>query len=587
MAEKMPDSTRPRVTSSSYHPTSMNGNEFAELVWQNGQILVQRGGTSSNRQKGSSCIGYSESPSHDIGYEEDVCITKRARLNTYCSLFPASHKNFDMGSTHRESQQSNVHQCYQFDLPYAKSKNSFKNFDTHLMVEDECPDFRRAKESKFNGGAYQLTSFGNSEFCSSSSQQCPASASFMTPRIPTPSSQKQDLRTVEKVNFPNFVRPTEFFKSTNQSNRATQQTSSVVLAGVKEIKTSKDDNNSVAVTTSKAPEHSISSNKGSHSLKQKPTATNANQVPSVANSSREPLPHERSKAMRNNSAFRIHGCQDSSLAVNGAKGKTDTYQQLVPSSSVCSLGASNDPTYLSTKHEVEDTYYSAYSSENDEEEEGLTEEERPPEGARGKRSRTAEIRNLSERKRRDKFNKKMRALKELIPNCNKMDKASMLDDAIEHLKTLKLQLQIMSLGTGMCMPFMMLPAGANHLNPLHLTQFPQLGTGIGLRPSTVTPCNLPAQFPPPQLGPASLPGITDNGLPIPAGFPSQILPISIPHAPFFPMLGKPFTQPVLPTSTPSNLAHHLASSPLPTLNDSIPNKAELNAQPECPYVQYK
>ncbi|CAD6340733.1 unnamed protein product [Miscanthus lutarioriparius] len=49
-----------------------------------------------------------------------------------------------------------------------------------------------------------------------------------------------------------------------------------------------------------------------------------------------------------------------------------------------------------------------------------------------KRSRTAEGHNLSERRRRDRINEKMRALQELIPNCNKIDKASMLEEAIEY-----------------------------------------------------------------------------------------------------------------------------------------------------------
>jgi phytochrome-interacting factor 3 len=46
----------------------------------------------------------------------------------------------------------------------------------------------------------------------------------------------------------------------------------------------------------------------------------------------------------------------------------------------------------------------------------------------------------------------MRALQELIPNCNKIDKASMLEEAIEYLKTLQLQVQMMSMGTGMFVP---------------------------------------------------------------------------------------------------------------------------------------
>ncbi|KAJ9697119.1 hypothetical protein PVL29_009056 [Vitis rotundifolia] len=62
--------------------------------------------------------------------------------------------------------------------------------------------------------------------------------------------------------------------------------------------------------------------------------------------------------------------------------------------------------------------------------------------AAAKRSRAAEVHNLSERRRRDRINEKMKALQELIPRCNKSDKASMLDEAIEYLKSLQLQVQV-------------------------------------------------------------------------------------------------------------------------------------------------
>ncbi|KFK40384.1 hypothetical protein AALP_AA3G366400 [Arabis alpina] len=70
-----------------------------------------------------------------------------------------------------------------------------------------------------------------------------------------------------------------------------------------------------------------------------------------------------------------------------------------------------------------------------------------------KRSRAAQVHNLSERKRRDRINERMKALQELIPRCNKSDKASMLDEAIEYMKSLQLQIQMMSMGCGM-MPMM-------------------------------------------------------------------------------------------------------------------------------------
>ncbi|CAH9072908.1 unnamed protein product [Cuscuta epithymum] len=66
-----------------------------------------------------------------------------------------------------------------------------------------------------------------------------------------------------------------------------------------------------------------------------------------------------------------------------------------------------------------------------------------------RRSRSAEVHNLSERRRRDRINEKMKALQELLPHSTKTDKASMLDEAIEYLKSLQMQLQMMWMGSGM------------------------------------------------------------------------------------------------------------------------------------------
>ncbi|CDY35224.1 BnaA01g08070D [Brassica napus] len=74
-----------------------------------------------------------------------------------------------------------------------------------------------------------------------------------------------------------------------------------------------------------------------------------------------------------------------------------------------------------------------------------------------KRSRAAEMHNISERRRREKINEKLKALQELIPRCNKTDKASMLEDAIEYVKSLQLQIQMMSMGGGGMMPMMYNP----------------------------------------------------------------------------------------------------------------------------------
>ncbi|XP_024394544.1 uncharacterized protein [Physcomitrium patens] len=102
-----------------------------------------------------------------------------------------------------------------------------------------------------------------------------------------------------------------------------------------------------------------------------------------------------------------------------------------------------------------------------------------------KRSRAAEVHNQSERRRRDRINEKMRALQELIPNSNKTDKASMLDEAIEYLKMLQLQLQMMSIRTGMTLPPMVMPPGLQHMQMPQMGAIPsmgmvQMGLGMGM-----------------------------------------------------------------------------------------------------------
>ncbi|KAM7250470.1 hypothetical protein ACFE04_022353 [Oxalis oulophora] len=82
-----------------------------------------------------------------------------------------------------------------------------------------------------------------------------------------------------------------------------------------------------------------------------------------------------------------------------------------------------------------------------------------------KRTRAAQVHNLSEKRRRSKINEKMKALQNLIPNSNKSDKASVLDEAIEYLKQLQLQVQMLTMRNGLNMHPMSLPGG---LQPIQL-----------------------------------------------------------------------------------------------------------------------
>ncbi|XP_051132679.1 transcription factor PIF3-like isoform X2 [Andrographis paniculata] len=148
-------------------------------------------------------------------------------------------------------------------------------------------------------------------------------------------------------------------------------------------------------------------------------------------------------------------------------------------------------------------------------------------GNGSKRSRAAEVHNLSERRRRDRINEKMRALQELIPNCNKVDKASMLDEAIEYLKTLQLQVQIMSMGAGLCMPPpMMFPPGMQHMHPQFSAMGMGLGFGMGMADANGGPpsCPIfpvpPMHFPSPMSAPVNFQRLPTPNMAV-YGHPSQ------------------------------------------------------------------
>ncbi|XP_017216368.1 transcription factor PIF7 [Daucus carota subsp. sativus] len=94
-----------------------------------------------------------------------------------------------------------------------------------------------------------------------------------------------------------------------------------------------------------------------------------------------------------------------------------------------------------------------------------------------KRSRVAAVHNQSERKRRDRINQKMKTLQRLVPNANKTDKASMLDEVIEHLKQLQAQVQMMSSRN---IPHMMMPLGMQQQLQMSLLARMGMGAAPGL-----------------------------------------------------------------------------------------------------------
>ncbi|KAH7442156.1 hypothetical protein KP509_03G073600 [Ceratopteris richardii] len=130
--------------------------------------------------------------------------------------------------------------------------------------------------------------------------------------------------------------------------------------------------------------------------------------------------------------------------------------------------------------------------------------------ASSKRTRANEVHNLSERRRRNRINDKMNALRELIPNASKTNKAALLDEAIKYLKNLQLQLQVMSVRTGMSLSQVIVPQGLPNLqvpqmNPLYPVGMGSLeGSSTGSMSAGsalgVAMCNMTYGFPARPLG---------------------------------------------------------------------------------------
>ncbi|XP_068663811.1 transcription factor LRL1-like isoform X2 [Aristolochia californica] len=73
----------------------------------------------------------------------------------------------------------------------------------------------------------------------------------------------------------------------------------------------------------------------------------------------------------------------------------------------------------------------------------------PPAGSkprvRARRGQATDPHSIAERLRREKIAERMKNLQELVPNSNKTDKASMLDEIIEYVKFLQLQVKVLTM----------------------------------------------------------------------------------------------------------------------------------------------
>lgn len=65
--------------------------------------------------------------------------------------------------------------------------------------------------------------------------------------------------------------------------------------------------------------------------------------------------------------------------------------------------------------------------------------------ARARRGQATDPHSIAERLRREKISERMKNLQELVPNSNKTDKATMLDEIIDYVKFLQLQVKVLSM----------------------------------------------------------------------------------------------------------------------------------------------
>ncbi|PIN20572.1 hypothetical protein CDL12_06740 [Handroanthus impetiginosus] len=64
---------------------------------------------------------------------------------------------------------------------------------------------------------------------------------------------------------------------------------------------------------------------------------------------------------------------------------------------------------------------------------------------RARRGQATDPHSIAERLRRERIAERMKALQELVPNANKTDKASMLDEIVDYVKFLQLQVKVLSM----------------------------------------------------------------------------------------------------------------------------------------------
>ncbi|KAJ0258148.1 Transcription factor PIL1 [Hirschfeldia incana] len=222
-------------------------------------------------------------------------------------------------------------------------------------------------------------------------------------------------------------------------------------------------------------------------------------------------------------------------------------------SSMLSLGSSRDLSCSLEKRKCgdideEETNYISNSSD-DESDDAKRLAPAKTRKTMAKRKRSTEVHKLSERKRRHEISKKMRALHDLLPNCCKDDKVSLLDEAIKYMRTLQLQIQMMSMCNGLIQPSMILPVG----------NYPTMGLRMNMGVAATT-TSVP-QFMPMNVQGTTFHGINNASSHMLSAFLNHPTGL-IPNSPIFSPLENCSQQLAVPSCFPETQATYFSQFPM-------------------------
>nr|CAA8286760.1 Unknown [Brassica rapa]CAA8287729.1 Unknown [Brassica rapa]CAA8392346.1 Unknown [Brassica rapa]CAA8404007.1 Unknown [Brassica rapa] len=235
------------------------------------------------------------------------------------------------------------------------------------------------------------------------------------------------------------------------------------------------------------------------------------------------------------------------------------------SSSMLSGGTSRDLSCCSLKkrkygdmEEEESTYL---SNSDDGSDDGKTRVTTTTRKTVAKKKRSTEVHKLSERKRRNEISKKMCELQDLLPNCYKDDKVSLLDEAIKYMRTLQLQVQMMSMGNGI-IPSTSTMLAMGHYSPM----------GLGMHMGAAATTTSVPQFLPMNLQGTGFPRINEASSQMLSNFLNHPTGL-IPNCPIFSPLESCSHQFVVPSCFPgthsTSFTPFSKSAPTSNLEDAM------------------